>query len=208
MHEEIVRNFHQLFDLLKNYKNDRNWMFRGHRDPDWRLVPKAGRSKFFVKSELPFFQAWKRRAVEFTRVLPPNDWQWLAVAQHHGFSTRLLDWSGNPLVACFFAVSADNDNETFYKEAILYAFKPAAVVNDTLSNNPSNVEFSPFDEDEEYPIAEYRPGAFAARISRQDARFTIHSPANYEMTGDKKEGKLEKIVIHKDYVDELRKELE
>ena len=48
-----------------------------------------------------------------------NDWDLLALAQHHSLPTRLLDWSENPLVALWFAF---NENDEVTKKRVLWCF--------------------------------------------------------------------------------------
>ena len=92
------------------------WAFRGHASSEWGLSSSLERAANAVDSPLQFLgnrEYWMRtqfmrRAHHYLSDLPEDGRhiEWLALMQHHGCPTRLLDFTYSFYVAAFFALES------------------------------------------------------------------------------------------------------
>jgi hypothetical protein len=85
----------------------RDWVFRGHEQESWRLRTSLERETFELPREVAeqrMLNEIQRRAHHFVSPvhIPSNTVEWLALMQHHGAPTRLLDWTRSPFVCGVF----------------------------------------------------------------------------------------------------------
>jgi hypothetical protein len=113
--------------------------------------------------EVRLFRAFQRSAGLYLDLSPTNDWEWLALAQHYGLPTRLLDWTTNPLVAAFFAVSSGDQD----RDAVVYAYS----VSDEEVIDPVAVP-DPFEIGS--AVRFLLPSKTVLRIVSQRGLFSVH----------------------------------
>lgn len=110
-----------------------SYIWRGQRDPSWKLEPTIDRlcdkSKWFQayetrESVLENFQyaCRGRRGRNPPPLLTENEW-W-ALGQHFGLATPLLDWSHSPFVAAYFALHEEVENDSSGR-AVFALYKPS-----------------------------------------------------------------------------------
>jgi len=182
-------------------------LYRGHGATSFRLRPKVGRclpvrnSTKEVVNEKLMLELFRRQSTDRLEVANADDWELLAIAQHHGLATRLLDWTRSPLVALYFSVckeceSRDSDGRPRREDAEILAWRcPKEDLSTPLPKvGPLQIK----------KTIRYIPRVVTSRLRAQTGVFTVHSDPTQEFVP---KGTLVRVRISYDNRKELKDSL-
>ena len=145
-------------------------LYRGQRDARWQLCPQIDRDLSTgyrkrehkewdrVEHERWLLKEFRKHTVPYAKIDDAYSWEAVAIAQHHGLVTRLLDWTINPLVALYFAVAKDSECDS-----AVWVYKHTT---ESSASYPCPLEIP--------KVVLFDPPHYSPRITAQGARFTAH----------------------------------
>jgi hypothetical protein len=141
---ETLRDYTELIEELMTAADAPLW-YRGCGQADYPLIPSLYRHPSItevadlVSLEAEVLARFKQRGLPYLSRVPVDDWDYLFLMQHVGVPTRLLDWTENPYIGLFFAITAaeahcDPETGAFTTPAAVWVLDPTIWNRKALSH--------------------------------------------------------------------------
>lgn len=192
--EVEIDNWSEVFKL-DHYFLSQN-IFRGQSDSNWKLSTAIERAKIsgkypywsdYVNEERWMIDEFKRKFHLYNQQNnePENNFEYLAIMQHYGAPTRLLDFSESFFIALYFAIMDSSAQSTIFavnhlelrnRSQLKAGFKAGVDLKDTINNclieySLNFIGRSESHDENEANFLPLFPNKYSQRISRQQGLF-------------------------------------
>ncbi len=203
---EFLGEIEELRQSSEIHIDNSDLIFRG-QSTDEKLLPRLARVDLrgdIRKIEKLMIEEFRRSSLPFTEFKTETLWDTLALAQHHGLPTRLLDWSYSAMAALWFAVRKPFDQNKSAKSGVLWIL--------SLQLDDFHLELPEESRLEIRTLKIFRPKYVSSRIPAQSGVFTAHPLRGEKFTPLEEdadfEKKLFKMIIQTESFSEIRRFLQ
>lgn len=145
-----LKTFDSFLEVIKRFGNSDSFFYRGISQSVQKYPNIIRKNNFYsLEQEIKLLKEFEKYYGLYKRV--KDCWEFIALAQHHGLFTRLIDFTNNIFVAFFFClykmngdadeyiVFVENKNKYECAQSVQYNFNNGTLRLDTLDDGFSDV---------------------------------------------------------------------